>query len=148
MDVVVVVVVGAVVVGGAFVTDALLQPVAIMKAKRRMSCVRGAHGSSSIWHRACECLRTEELDATLHPGFGRREVDHEVHERNDDDVCHSPSEGAMKILVTCHARAPMTRTVADEVATVLHADVDLIIPRQTGEGLVGWLRGAYEATFD
>ena len=53
----------------------------------------------------------------------------------------------MKILVTCHARAPITRAVATEVAAALHADVDLIIPRQTNEGLVGWLRSAYEATF-
>ena len=54
----------------------------------------------------------------------------------------------MKILVTCHARAPMTRTVAHEIASALQADVDLIIPRQTNDGLVGWLRSAYETTFD
>lgn len=54
----------------------------------------------------------------------------------------------MKILVTCHAREPITRVVADEIAAALHADVDLIIPRQTNGGLVGWLRNAYETTFD
>jgi len=54
----------------------------------------------------------------------------------------------MKILVTCHARAPITRAVADEVASALHADVDLIIPRQTSNGVVGWLRSAYDTTFD
>ena len=50
----------------------------------------------------------------------------------------------MKALVTCHARAPITRVVADEIAMALHADVDLIIPRQTNDGLMGWLRSAFE----
>jgi multimeric flavodoxin WrbA len=54
----------------------------------------------------------------------------------------------MKVLVTCHARAPVTRVVADEIASALHADVDLIIPRQTTNGLAGWFRSAYETTFD
>lgn len=71
-----------------------------------------------------------------------------AHGRNDDDDRHSRSVLAMKILVTCHARAPITRAVADEIASTLHADVDLIIPRQTNDGLVGWLRHAYDATFD
>jgi hypothetical protein len=54
----------------------------------------------------------------------------------------------MRILVTCHARAPITRAVAGQIASALQADVDLIIPRQTTDGLVGWLRSAYESTFD
>jgi hypothetical protein len=54
----------------------------------------------------------------------------------------------MKILVTCHARAPATRAVGGEIAAALHADVDLIIPRHDTEGIVGWLRGAYDTTFE
>jgi len=50
----------------------------------------------------------------------------------------------MKILVTCHAREPITRAVADEIAATLRADVDLIIPRRTSDGLVGWLRNTFD----
>jgi hypothetical protein len=111
-----------------------------------MPRIRGARRRSSIaWHRACDVACEEEHDATFHLRFDVREQ-HDgdcEHRRHRHDV-----ERAMKVLVACHARAPMTRVVADEVATVLGADVDLIIPRRTTDGFVGWLRSTYETTFD
>jgi hypothetical protein len=54
----------------------------------------------------------------------------------------------MKVLVTCHAREPITRSVADQIAAMLQADVDLIIPRQSSDGVVGWLRSAFDMLAD
>jgi hypothetical protein len=87
----------------------------------------------------------EEHDATFQARFCRSER----HGRNDDDGRHSLNRRcAMKTLVTCHAREPMTRAVADEIAAMLHADVDLIISRQNDDGLVGWLRSAFDWSTD
>jgi len=88
----------------------------------------------------------------MHASSRRRsdaQADDRGHVRNDDDARHSRIlVVAMKVLVTCHARAPMTRAVGGEIAAALHADVDLIIPRVVTGGVLGWFCDAWDTTFD
>jgi NAD(P)H-dependent FMN reductase len=53
----------------------------------------------------------------------------------------------MKTLVVCDG-TPATKRLASDLASALRADLDLIITRQPRDGLVGWIRSAYDVTFE
>ncbi len=42
---------------------------------------------------------------------------------------------------------PRVNANAAELATALHADLDLIVAREPRDGFVGWLRNSYDAVF-
>src|SRR5258707_5538551 len=53
-----------------------------------------------------------------------------------------------KALVVCYSRTGNTRAIATEIAKTIDGDLDLVISRENRDGLIGWLRCAFDATFE
>jgi menaquinone-dependent protoporphyrinogen IX oxidase len=71
-------------------------------------------------------------------------VERAFRSRHGDCNC----EGMKKTLVVCYSRTGNTRAVATEIAKAMDGDLDLVISRENREGMIGWLRCAFDATFE